>query len=79
MKNNSKNNINKDLNKLSIINMPYGGVDILYLEIIKLDSPNGLQKLNTHMVKLLKNGIIPLNKKDVYHTDIKPKIVRWIT
>lgn len=72
--NSKKLNINKDLNKLSIINMPYGGVDLSYiLEIIKLDSPNGLQKLNTHMVKLLKNGIIPLNKKDVYHTDIKPE------
>ena len=66
----NKKNINENLDKLMIINMPNGGVpvdDYLY--------ENGSFKkiYLTHMslVKLLKNGIVNMNKKNVYHADIK--------
>lgn len=62
------NNINSNLNKFKIINMPYGGVNldnIINLDIISFD------KLNLLLQKLLLNGIIPMNKLKIYHFDIK--------
>ncbi len=66
----NKANINSKLNELMILNLPNGGLpvdDYIYAH-------GGYDKLyKTHMalVNLLKNGIVPMNKKNVYHSDIK--------
>jgi serine/threonine protein kinase len=66
----TKKNINKKLDKLMLLNMPNGGLPIdnyLY-------SDGSLKKIyNVHLslLKLLKEGIVPMNKKNVYHCDIK--------
>ena len=66
----TKKNINKKLDKLMLLNMPNGGLpvdDYLY-------SDGSLKKIyNVHLslLKLLKEGIVPMNKKNVYHCDIK--------
>ena len=63
-------NINNQLNGLKIINMPYGGIqvdDFVYQHnnfILIIGLINSL-------IKLLKEGIIPMNQKGIYHSDIK--------
>jgi hypothetical protein len=66
----TKNNINKNLNKLLILTMPNGGLpvdDYLYND----GSFEKIYELNACLIKLLKNGIIPMNKRNIYHCDIK--------
>ena len=61
-------NINSNLNKFKIINMPYGGTNldnVINLNIISFD------KLNLLLQNLLLNAIIPMNKLKIYHFDIK--------
>lgn len=63
-------NINKSLNQLKILNVPYGGIAVDdYLN--KNNSYANLYQLNNSLVNLLKNGIIPMNQKYIFHCDIK--------
>jgi len=63
-------NINKSLDKLLSINMPYGGVTIEEF-IVSNKKYNNLIELNDKLLELLKNGILEMNKKHIYHSDIK--------
>ena len=66
----TKSNINTKLDDLMTLNMPNGGIpvdDFIYNN----GSFSILQKLNKSLMKLLINGIIPMNKKNIYHCDIK--------
>jgi hypothetical protein len=66
----TKKNINSKLDDLMILNMPKGGLpvdDYIY----KNGNFNKLYELNNSLILLLKNGIIPMNKHNVYHSDIK--------
>ena len=66
----TKNNINDKLDEIMSLNLPNGGLpvdDYLY-------SNGSLQKMynvNLALIKLLKKGIIPMNKRNIYHCDIK--------
>ena len=63
-------NINQNLDKLSSLNLQDGGVELgtyIYSDL----SLDGMKDLNTRMIKLLVNGILPMNKYHVYHADIK--------
>ena len=66
----NKLNINSKLDEVMILNLPNGGLpvdDYIYAN-------GGYDKLyETHMalVNLLKKGIVPMNKKGLYHSDIK--------
>jgi hypothetical protein len=63
-------NINKNLDKLASINMPYGGIDITkYMEIYQ--DGKHIIHLNNSLINLLVEGIIPMNKLNCYHGDIK--------
>jgi serine/threonine protein kinase len=65
-----KENINSKLDELMSLNMPNGGLpvdDYLYDN----GSYEKLYKVHNKLVKLLKNGIIPMNNKNIYHSDIK--------
>ena len=68
-------NVNSHLEELSILNMKNGGMDIDdYLRNITPESGNSgtyLKILNTNLIKLLKFGIIPLNKLKFNHYDVK--------
>jgi hypothetical protein len=70
-------NINESLDKLMALNMPYGGIN---LEKFMITNQNygKLIILNDKMVKLLKNGIIEMNKKHVYHSDIKASNILFL-
>ena len=66
----TKNNINSKLDQLTALNIPNGGVpvdDFLYTD----GDYRKLYNTHTTMVQLLKNGIIPMNKQHIYHSDIK--------
>lgn len=65
-----KNNINKQLDKLLILNMPNGGIPVDdYLQT------NGsfykLFHVNNRLIELLENAIVPMNNQHIYHCDIK--------
>jgi serine/threonine protein kinase len=69
----TKSNINKSLNKLKILNIPYGGVT-LDTYIYKIYSQTQTEKLNifnNSLINLLMNGIIKMNKCNIYHCDLK--------
>jgi hypothetical protein len=63
-------NINKSLDQVLAINMPNGGIDVDSFVKIYFTSSN-IARLNNSLIKLLVNGIIPMNKLNVYHCDIK--------
>lgn len=66
----TKGNVNAKLDEVMSLNIPNGGLpvdDFVYAN-------GGYEKLyQTHvaLVQLLKEGIIPMNRKHVYHSDIK--------
>jgi hypothetical protein len=66
----TKKNINSSLNKLLALNMPYGGITVETF-ITNNKNYNKLVEINNHLINLLKNGIIPMNNKNIYHSDIK--------
>lgn len=63
------NNINQSLDKLRIINMPNGGMTIN--EKASKSETNELNDINKSLIRLLKNGIVPMNKLKVFHCDVK--------
>jgi len=65
-----KSNINNNLDKLMLLNMPNGGLpvdDYLYDN----GSFEKMYKVHLSLMKLLKKGIIPMNNRNIYHCDIK--------
>jgi serine/threonine protein kinase len=66
----TKENINTKLNDVMSLNLPNGGLpidDFIYSD----GSFEKMYIVHTNLVKLLKNGIIPMNDKNIYHSDIK--------
>ena len=69
-KNITKSNINDNLDKLMSLNIPNGGLpvdDFLH----DSGSLEKMYKIHNSLVRLLKKGIVPMNKKNVFHCDIK--------
>lgn len=70
----NSDNVNESLNKLMLINMPNGGLSIENFVLKMLDIPDKYDvfiKLNNALIKLLVNGIIPINKLRFNHYDVK--------
>jgi hypothetical protein len=74
-KNITKKNINSNLDKFGIINIPYGGIslkkklkEILYDDNIYKEFAN----INNLLIELLLKAIVPMNKIGVNHFDLKP-------
>jgi len=67
----SSKNINMYLNDLLAINMPYGGVDASKFIQKNIYDRNAMVLFNNKMIDLLVNAIIPMNKKGVFHGDLK--------
>jgi hypothetical protein len=67
-------NVNDKLYKLGIINMPNGGLSIenFGLKLIQMHNKySAFIKLNTALIQLLINGIVPINKMNFNHFDVK--------
>lgn len=66
----TKKNINKKLDQIMTLNIPNGGLpvdDYIY----ENSSFEKIYKVQLKLIDLLKNGIIPMNSKHIYHCDIK--------
>ena len=69
--------VNTNLAKLKLINMPDGGMEIddyiqnLLLSTNKLEKYTSFIKINTSLIELLNNGIVPINNTGLNHMDIK--------
>jgi hypothetical protein len=75
-KNITSKNVNAHLNKLQIISMPHGGMPVnKYVfglpSTLPLSGKNSLREVSESLISLLKNGIVPMNKANIYHLDIK--------
>ena len=72
----NEQNVNDNLDKLNIINMPYGGISLrewlLEGPSINVDK---MKQLNQMVVQLLKNAIVPMNNSLVIHNDLKDQNV----
>jgi serine/threonine protein kinase len=66
----TQENINTSLDKVFALNMPNGGLPVDDF-IFKNNTYKNIIKLNNTLIKLLNNGIIPMNKNNIYHCDIK--------
>ena len=65
-----KKNINKNLSKISSINLRDGGIELgVYLSSDL--TTDQMKNVNTWLIQLLVNGIIPMNERHVYHADVK--------
>jgi len=62
-------NINQSLDKLRIINMPNGGMTIN--EKASKSEMSELNDIHKSLTSLLKNGIVPMNKLNIFHCDVK--------
>ena len=66
----TSDNINQSLDKLLLVNIPDGG-EALDDYIYKHSNYHEIVEINKSMVQLFLHGIIPMNKANVYHSDIK--------
>ena len=67
-------NINQSLDKILSLNMPDGGIDVekfIDKNVVNKFTSSNIAKLNNSLIELLINGIIPMNKLNVFHCDIK--------
>ena len=64
-------NINRSLGELKSMNIPYGGQDLS--KWIKQTSITAdvLAKLNVAIIDLIENAVVPMNKKKLFHFDMK--------
>jgi len=67
---NKAETLNKELYKYKIINMKYGGI-IIRKYVDKYIISDTTSMLLNSLSNLLLNGIIPMNKLEIYHGDIK--------
>ena len=64
-------NINKNIKKLKIIQIPDGGMDLdAFLRNSRLDMIV-FNKMNASLEKLLGNAVLPMNAMNVFHLDLK--------
>jgi hypothetical protein len=70
-KNITSKNINSKLKKMYMINMPYGGIDINKFLRKNITDIKLMYNFNIKMIDLLDKAILPMNKKGLYHGDLK--------
>lgn len=64
----NSSNINNNINKFMLINMPHGGRN---LDIVIMNNLISFTDVNLLINNLLVKAIIPMNKLNIYHFDIK--------
>ena len=70
----NEKNINNRLGGLTILNMPNAGVDLKdWLVVDGVITREKMFLLNKIIIKLLKNGVRPMNEKGVIHNDLKDR------
>jgi serine/threonine protein kinase len=70
-------NINMQLDKMMSLNMPDGGISLDEYLYQDMNTNKGIPflskcyQMNRYLIPLLEKGIVPMNKRHVYHGDIK--------
>ena len=64
-------NINSKLKEMYMINMPYGGLDIDHFLYNNISNIKLIYNFNLKMIDLLDNAILQMNKRGLYHGDLK--------
>ena len=64
-------NVNTKLNELRSIDSPYGGLEPNGFLNSKQFTLDNFTKLNTSLINLLNNGVVPMNKLGLFHLDLK--------
>jgi len=64
-------NINSSLDKLSAITMPYGGIELNDFFQRNINNYSAMRDIFEKLSNLVKDGIIQMNNRYVYHGDIK--------
>ena len=64
-------NINSKLKEMYMINMPYGGLDIDHFLYNNISNIKLIYNFNLKMIDLLDNAILQMNKRGLYHCDLK--------
>ena len=67
----SSKNVNQHIRDLSILQIPDGGIDIHDYIDNNYITKDIFYKINRNLIQLLKNAIVPMNKKHLYHLDLK--------
>jgi len=76
----TEKNVNSNLDSLSLLNVPFGGISVReYIRLIEdlqggnssKDKINMYSYLNYKLIKVMTRGIIPMNKLNILHNDIK--------
>ena len=62
--------INMNLDKVKIINLPFGGVELNHT-INNMSDASGFIQINNKLIDLLIHAIVPINKLKLMHNDIK--------
>ena len=71
-----KNNINYNLDKLGLLQIPDGGKDIDHVIALNIKFED-LKSINNALISLLVNGIIKMNEYKLYHFDIKASNIMY--
>jgi hypothetical protein len=66
----NEKNINQSLDKIMALTMPDGGIAVDDY-IRKTTNYTDFITLNNTLIELLNKGIVPMNRKHIYHSDIK--------
>lgn len=82
-------NMNSNLDKLMLMNMPRGGISIddYFEKHINMVNAN-FATINNNLIRLLENGVTGMNRRHIYHCDLKgsnvllddnlvPRIIDW--
>jgi len=64
-------NVNANLSRLKSIDVPYGGLEIEKFFMTHNLTGDLFFNVNNSLIKLLKNGIIPMNQLKLFHLDLK--------
>ena len=64
-------NINNSLHRMLSLNIPNGGLPVDDFMLTMTSGVDGLYELHSSLVQLLRRGILEMNKRHIYHCDIK--------
>lgn len=76
-KNITRKNINRSLNKVTALRIPYGGVTIDEYWITHVNNRADMETMIETMQVLFDKGILPMNRLGVYHGDIKSSNIMY--
>lgn len=76
-KNITRKNINRSLNKITALRIPYGGDTIDEYWMKHVNNRSNMETIIASLQSLFNNGILPMNQLGLYHGDIKSSNIMY--